>query len=269
MSRQDATKKLIDINQRRLQKLREQEAIYGKSVDPSILLEIEDIVDRLKALQSELVNLESSDRSVSFPDSRPKETTKKESNPPSNPFSLRNILAGIMITIIGGVILAFIIQEGRFAPPTPTATHTITPTSTDTPTGTPAPTHIAIPIPMNTISPTPTDTTTATSIPDTPTPIPPSPTPAPPTPTKPALPQGKGMLVFENKFGGYDMIIDIIGPTSVSAEVPAQCQKEFVLDPGFYQYNLHSPGGDIRFIDSGREFEIFEGEVTPIILDWY
>lgn len=119
MSRQDAIKKLIDINQRRLQKLKEQEAMYGKSVEPSILLEIEDIEDKLKALKSELAILESSSSNI--------------------PFSLGYILAGIMITVIGGVVLAFIVQEGRFALLTPTATHIFTPTSTNIPVDTPAP----------------------------------------------------------------------------------------------------------------------------------
>ncbi len=39
---------------------------------------------------------------------------------PHDPLSVRNIVAGILITVVGGVILAFIIQEARFAPtPTP------------------------------------------------------------------------------------------------------------------------------------------------------
>ncbi len=39
-----------------------------------------------------------------------------------DPLSIRNIVAGILITVIGGVIIAFIIQDARFAPrqtPTP------------------------------------------------------------------------------------------------------------------------------------------------------
>ena len=33
-----------------------------------------------------------------------------------NPLSLRNIVAGIIVTVVGGVILAFIIQDARFSP---------------------------------------------------------------------------------------------------------------------------------------------------------
>ena len=37
-------------------------------------------------------------------------------NPSSRPLSLENILAGIIVTVVGGVILAFIIQDARFSP---------------------------------------------------------------------------------------------------------------------------------------------------------
>jgi hypothetical protein len=37
-----------------------------------------------------------------------------------NPLSLRNIIAGVIITVIGGIILAYIIQDARFAPPSVT-----------------------------------------------------------------------------------------------------------------------------------------------------
>ncbi len=37
-----------------------------------------------------------------------------------NHFSFRNFLAGIIATVIGGVILAYIIQDARFAPAVPT-----------------------------------------------------------------------------------------------------------------------------------------------------
>ncbi len=33
-----------------------------------------------------------------------------------NPLSLRNIISGVIVTVIGGIILAFIIQDARFAP---------------------------------------------------------------------------------------------------------------------------------------------------------
>jgi hypothetical protein len=49
--------------------------------------------------------------------------------PPSHsPFSLRSILAGILISVASGVIIAYIIQDARFSPerskPVSTETHT-------------------------------------------------------------------------------------------------------------------------------------------------
>ena len=45
-----------------------------------------------------------------------------------NPLSLSNILAGIIVTVLGGIILAYIIQDARFSPnqgkPTPSSTFT-------------------------------------------------------------------------------------------------------------------------------------------------
>lgn len=58
MSQRDDLEKLIKEHNRRLQKLKEQEARYGYSVDPGILLEIEDIEAKLEKLQAELKMLE-------------------------------------------------------------------------------------------------------------------------------------------------------------------------------------------------------------------
>ena len=54
MSRQDELKKLISEHNRRLQKLKEQQARQGVSVDPKIPLEIEDIEAELVDLKAEL-----------------------------------------------------------------------------------------------------------------------------------------------------------------------------------------------------------------------
>lgn len=54
MSRQDDLKKLILYHERRLQKLREQQALKGISTDPKIFIEIEDIEATIAALQAEL-----------------------------------------------------------------------------------------------------------------------------------------------------------------------------------------------------------------------
>ncbi|MCB0180218.1 MAG: hypothetical protein KDI62_18450 [Anaerolineae bacterium] len=55
-------KKLIIIYKRRLQKLRETAALEGRSVDPEILIEIEDIEKKIEKLQEDLKTLESNGR---------------------------------------------------------------------------------------------------------------------------------------------------------------------------------------------------------------
>jgi hypothetical protein len=54
MSARDDFKKLIINHRRRLQKLRERQALEGMSVDPRVLIEIEDIEARLAELQLKL-----------------------------------------------------------------------------------------------------------------------------------------------------------------------------------------------------------------------
>lgn len=54
MSRRDDIQKLIVLYNRRLQKLREQEALKGISTPPEILIEIENLEDKLAGLQAEL-----------------------------------------------------------------------------------------------------------------------------------------------------------------------------------------------------------------------
>ena len=49
-----------------------------------------------------------------------------------NPLSARNLLAGILVTVVGGLILAMIIQDARFAP-TATTAATLAPTAPATP----------------------------------------------------------------------------------------------------------------------------------------
>jgi len=58
MSRQDEITSLIARHNRRLRKLKEQQAIYGTRTDPAILIEIEDIEAKLAELQSELQKIE-------------------------------------------------------------------------------------------------------------------------------------------------------------------------------------------------------------------
>jgi hypothetical protein len=57
VSREDDIQQLIINHQRRLQKLREQQALQGLSVDPKILIEIEDIEKEIEKLEIELTNV--------------------------------------------------------------------------------------------------------------------------------------------------------------------------------------------------------------------
>jgi len=57
MSRISDVNELIEIKNRRLQKLNEKLAFYGKTADPSVLLEIEDIERELRELKNESVML--------------------------------------------------------------------------------------------------------------------------------------------------------------------------------------------------------------------
>jgi hypothetical protein len=59
MSRQDDIKKLIVISNRRLQKLKEQQARHGPDTRPAILIEIEDIEAGLEVLETSLEKLQS------------------------------------------------------------------------------------------------------------------------------------------------------------------------------------------------------------------
>ena len=69
MSRQADIKKLIITYNRRLQKLKEQQALEGRSTDPKVLIEIENIEAEIERLQMELMRLEA-DPPKSFPEER-------------------------------------------------------------------------------------------------------------------------------------------------------------------------------------------------------
>lgn len=83
----------------------------------------------------------------------------------NDPLSLRSIIAGVSVTVIGGVILAFIIQDARFAPATSTQSllPTYTPLAETRPSASITPgTTASIPPteirPLATITPGPTST---------------------------------------------------------------------------------------------------------------
>ena len=114
------------------------------------------------------------------------------------------------------------------------------------------PTFTLTPRPLSlhdTLRPTPESTRTPQPPPDTPSPTPTSapatviskPTQAP-TSLGPAIPAGKGLLLFHNPTG-HDLIIDLTGPASASALVPPYSQQTFMLDSGSYQYIVHTLTG--------------------------
>jgi hypothetical protein len=60
----------------------------------------------------------------------------------SNPWKVENVLAGLFVTVLGGVILAFIIQDGIFDPNRSVPTPTSTPTPFPVPAPSPIPTQV-------------------------------------------------------------------------------------------------------------------------------
>lgn len=86
----------------------------------------------------------------------------------------------------------------------------------------------------------------------------------PPAPAGPSAPAGKGLFIFINNTG-TDFVVDVIGPTNDSKVIPPNSRQQFVLDPGAYVINGHSPGGDYR-IDA-YSFNIAAGEVFPLNLN--
>lgn len=89
MSRQDDVKNLINHNFRRLQKLKEKRALEGMSVDPKILIEIEDIEALIEKLQIELKTIESRTGSTPKANTPPSEdidrASSEERTPPKKP----------------------------------------------------------------------------------------------------------------------------------------------------------------------------------------
>ncbi|MBI1877476.1 MAG: protein kinase [Chloroflexi bacterium] len=116
----------------------------------------------------------------------------------------------------------------------------------------------------------------------TPTPAPVSSAPTPlPTPAQskpaavvqpaaivevaPAIPPGRGLLIFYNPTG-YDLVVDLTGPSSNSKLIPPYTRQEFTLTPGGYQCMIHTPTGQwlaARVLN----FEVAAGQV--IEKDYY
>jgi hypothetical protein len=86
----------------------------------------------------------------------------------------------------------------------------------------------------------------------------------PPPPAGPSAPAGKGLLVFNNNTG-VDFVVDVIGPTNTSQVIPPGVAHEFVLDPGHYTLNGHSPGG--QWSINAYQFDLAAGQVFPLDLN--
>jgi hypothetical protein len=80
----------------------------------------------------------------------------------------------------------------------------------------------------------------------------------PPPPPGPSVPAGKSMLQFNNN-KGFDFVVDVIGPTNTSQVIPPNSSHQFVIDPGHYILNGHSPGGE--YLMKAYEFDVAPGEV--------
>ncbi|MEW5959480.1 MAG: hypothetical protein AB1801_17285 [Chloroflexota bacterium] len=72
------------------------------------------------------------------------------------------------------------------------------------------------------------------------------------------------MLVFNNNTD-TDFVVDVIGPTNTSEVVPPGNSKQFILDPGHYTINGHSPGG--KWAIDAYQFDLAAGQVFPLNLN--
>ncbi len=79
-------------------------------------------------------------------------------------------------------------------------------------------------------------------------------------PAGPPLPSGKGLLVFFNPTG-YDLVVDLTGPTNTSQLIPPNTRQEFLLTPGGYQCMIHTPTGQ-WLASRVLNFEVPGGQVV-------
>lgn len=86
----------------------------------------------------------------------------------------------------------------------------------------------------------------------------------PPAPVQ-LIPTGQGLFTFFNPTG-HDLIVDVSGPTFVSAVVPPNNREEFYLTVGSYLYMTHTPGGQGLDPTKGV-FDLGEGQT--IEKDYY
>ncbi len=173
MSRQSDIQKLINEHSRRLQKLKEQQAQYGNSADPSIAIEIEDVEKEVERLQNELAHLNSYPSSTSFIVEQV-EQTDIETGKPSSLSVIFGRFGKIIVAVativpcvislcaffgIGSVTDWTMGSSSQEIVLQPTPMPTDRPANTNTPV-LPSPTHTLPPLPTNT--PTPIAIPTAT-----------------------------------------------------------------------------------------------------------
>lgn len=256
----DEINRLIRNHRRRLQILKEQEALQGISVDPKILLEIEDIETKILELQSQLDELVKEDE-TNIPANSSSDIHSSTQDGVFKEKTLKKRLLSIVrdpIWQVAGIfisILAFILSIYTFSFRDP-AKSTIPPTQpSETTPNVQLVTNVPIINPENTKTPEPisipTATPTSTSFLDvypTPTPIPvsvsrpiPPPSPAPgipPGPTQAELEEEKYVKCLAASF--EDWIYNparenrIIEPDSN----PVQVQSGFVAYRGWYLKNI-------------------------------
>ncbi len=127
MSNKEGLQKLIATKNRRLQKLREQQAVKGISSDPSILIEIEDLEAEIDQHETKLKEIEktgevTADLALSSTGSKPKPNTPQNSTvSKSEKKSWAAIVVPIVVALIGlvGVIFTTVWNSGSDPAPLP------------------------------------------------------------------------------------------------------------------------------------------------------
>jgi hypothetical protein len=111
MSSKNHLKNLIVNYNRRLEKLREQQALYGMSVDPKILIEIEDIEAQIESLQAELKRGESQpEPTLQIGPATPDES--EELRPPKGESSMEPTM---IATAVVAILSSYLAKAGEAA----------------------------------------------------------------------------------------------------------------------------------------------------------
>ncbi|MFC1976336.1 hypothetical protein ACFLXQ_08045 [Chloroflexota bacterium] len=134
MSHQDDLRKLIRNNQRRLQKLKEQQALEGLSTEPRLLIEIEDIETEIAKLQAELAQPVSPSENIEV------SVPATQQIPPKKAASKSTVQAPVWSVIVGSIMivavlgwLGWLILFRDTTPSASTSAGSLTPLNTLTP----------------------------------------------------------------------------------------------------------------------------------------